>query len=448
MRITSVFRNVLQLQQTVIDKVSFEADGLVLDVHPRWRIPRCSECGKKVRAKYDRRSRRWRHLDLGEMRLFLRYEVRRVSCKRCGVRVEKVPWAAPSSWFTFEFEHRVAYLTQRTDKTTVVELMGIAWTTVGDIALRVIKRLRPEERLDGLVDIGVDELSVRRHHKYITCVVDHIGNRIVWAGEGKNADALKAFFEQLGPERCAQLRVVTMDMSPAYRKAVSEACPQATQVLDRFHVQRLAHNALDEVRRAEVNTVTEPDEKRALKKTRWALQKNPWNLKGYEREKLSNLQRANKKLFRAYLLKEALLAVLDRRQVNVARRKLNEWCSWASRARLKPFVKLARTIRRHADGILAYVQTGLSNGRTEALNGKLRTLTRRAYGFHHPSSVIALIYLCCSGIRLRPRRVYPACHIAKPSRNRPAPPRAQHRLRSQIAHRRTAAIRGRGGTTQ
>jgi transposase len=406
-RVTSVFRNVLQLQQTVIKAVTFEAEGLVFDVKPTWRIPRCSGCERKARSGYDRRVRRWRHLDLGGMRAHLRFEMRRVRCEHCGVRVEKVPWAAPSSWFTYDFEHRVAYLTQRADKTTVTELMGIAWATVGDIAQRVIARYSPEDRLEGLEEIGIDELSVRRHHEYITCVVDHGRRRIVWAGEGKNAEALQAFFEELGPERCAKLRVVTLDMSKAYRKAVTEACPQATQALDRFHVQRLAHDALDDVRRTEVNAATEPDEKRALKKTRYALQKNPWNLTAFEEQKLSTLQKANKRLYRAYLLKDALVAVLDRSLVSVARKKLKEWCAWAARSRLEPFTKLARTMRDSAEGILAYVQTGLSNGPTEALNGKIRTLTRRSYGFHHPSAVIALIYLCCSGIRLRPKRVYP-----------------------------------------
>jgi transposase len=443
-RITSVFRNLLQLKQTTISDVRFEDEGLVLEVRPQWRIPRCSGCGRMARSGYDSRVRRWRHLDLGAMQLHLRYKLRRVSCKHCGVRVEKVPWAAPGSWFTYDFEHRVAYLTQRADKTTVVELMGIAWTTVGDIAQRVTERLRPGDRLDGLVDIGVDELSVRRHHKYITCVVDHRRSRIVWAGEGKDANALQAFFDELGPERCAELRVVTTDMSPAYRKAVTEACPQATQALDRFHVQRLAHDAVDEVRRAEVNELTEADDKRALKKTRWALQKNPWNLNSFEFQKLSQLPRINKALYRAYMLKEALLAVLDRRQVNVARRKLKEWCSWASRARLKPFVKLSRTIRGATDGILAYVRTGLSNGRTEALNGKIRALTRRAYGFHHASAVIALIYLCCSGTRLYPERVYPASHMIVDPPDRPSPRGAEHRGQSRVVHRRTSGV---GGTS-
>lgn len=407
MRLTSVFRKLLNLAQTVILGAEFDQDGLMLEVKPRWRVPRCSECGRKVHGTYDHRVRRWRHLDLAGMILRLRCDLRRVSCPRCGVRVERVPWAAPGSWFTSGFEDHVGYLAQRTDKTTVCQLMRIAWATVGDIARRVIDRYGPEDRLDGLVNIGIDELSVRRHHKYITVVVDHDRRRIVWAAEGKNADTVAAFFAELGPERCDQIRAVTLDMSKAYAKAVTEACPNAIQALDRFHVQRLVHDALDQVRRAEVRELAEPDDKRALKKTRWALQKNPWNLSGFEAVKLSQVQATNKRLYRAYLLKETLLGVLDLRQVKLARRKLEEWTAWASRSRLAPFLKLARTIRKHTEGILAYVRTGLSNGRTEALNGKVRTITRRAFGFHSASALIALIYLCCAGLHLHPVRTYP-----------------------------------------
>lgn len=408
MRMTSLFRKLLRLDQTVIRGVNFDAEGLVLDVKPSWRRPRCSQCGQRG-SRYDvqSRGRTWRHLDLAGMKLHLRYDMRRVNCRQCGVRVEQVPWAAVGSWFTYEFEEQVAFLAQCTAKTVVSELMRIAWSTVAEIARRVVDRLGPDDRLDGLVNIGIDELSIRRHHKYITVVVDHDRGRIVWVGEGKTADVLAAFFDELGPERCALLKVVTLDMSRAYAKAVTAACPHATQALDRFHVQRLVHDALDEVRRAEVSALTGADDRHALKKTRWALQKNPWNLNEFESRKLSQLPRANKRLFRAYLLKEALLAILDRKQVHVAQRKLDEWLSWARRARLPPFSKLARTIGRATEGILAYVRTGLSNGRTEAYNGKIRTLTRRSYGFHGPSGLIPLIYLCCSGLRLYPVHKYP-----------------------------------------
>ena len=407
MRATSLLRKIVDLKKTRIVGLEFDVEGIVVEVAPRWRTPRCSGCGRR-RPGYDRYpSRRWRHLDLAGMKLWLRYDIVRVDCKQCGVLVEKVPWAPVASWFTYEFEDTVGYLAQRCDKTTISSMMRIAWDTVGRIIGRVVERHEPDDPLKGLTTIGVDEISYRRRHKYLTVVIDHESATVVWVREGKNAATLKAFFDELGQQRCGQLEAVTVDMSGAYIKAVTEASPRAKLIFDRFHVQRLAHDALDEVRRAEVREVENPEDKRALKKTRWPLHKNPWNLQRFEIDKLAELQRHNKRLYRAYLLKEALLAVLDRRQVNVARRKLEQWFAWAVRSRLQPFRKLAHTIRRHADGILQYVRSRLSNGRTEGLNRKIRSITTRSYGFHSANSLIAMIFLCCGGIHLRPVHTYP-----------------------------------------
>ena len=401
MRVTSLLRDLLGLEETRVLDVSFDEVGLVVDVAPTWRRPRCSECGKKCPG-YDRdRNRRWRHLDLAGMLVQLRYDTRRVDCPRCGVKVEQLPWAETSAWFTRPFEDHVGYLAQRCDKTAVSSMMRIAWDTVGAIVQRVVVRHQKRDPLKGLTTIGVDEFSYRRYHEYITVVVDHDRGCIVWAKPGKNADTLRAFFDELGPARCAKLEAVTIDMSAAYIKAVSECTPQAQIVFDRFHVQRLAHDALDEVRRDEVRAANAV-ERGDLKNTRWALQKSPWNLDGVETMKLAKLSNVNRRIFRAYLLKASLAAVLDRKQVNVAATKLEEWISWASRSQLEPFRCVARTIRKHTAGILAYVRSRLSNGLTEGLNGKLRTLTRRSYGFHSAHGLIAMLKLCCSGITLEP----------------------------------------------
>lgn len=371
MRDTSLLRELLGLKGTCVTSVGFDAQGLVAGVKPTWRRPRCSRCGRPGRG-YDRQEKRvWRHLDLAGMRLKLCYDIRRVDCRHCSaVVIEEVPWADTGSWFTRPFEDQVGYLAQRCDQSTVSRQMRVAWETVGRIVQRVVARHEDGDPLDGLIIIGVDELSYRRHHQYITVVVDHVAGRVVWAQPGKNADTLRAFFEELGPERAGNLEAVTIDMSGAYIKAVTEASPEAQIIFDRFHVQRLAHDALDEVRRAEVNEAIEEDERRGVKNTRWTLQKNPWNLTRVERERLSALPKANRRLYRAYMLKEALIAVLDRRQVNVAAKKLREWISWAARSQLAPFRRLARTVRRHTDGILAYVRSGLSNGRTEGLTAR------------------------------------------------------------------------------
>jgi len=400
-----LLRQLLGLEYTRAVNCEFNDEGLVIDVALAWRSPRCSGCGQSCRG-YDSRRRRWRHLDSAGMKLFVRYDLRRVDCARCGVVVEYVPWADVGSWFTRAFENHVGYLAQTSAKDAVRKLMRVAWSTIGDIIQRVVKRHQRAGALDGLTHIGIDELSYRRHHQYVTVVVDHIRRGIVWASEGKDSDAALAFFDELGPERIAKLKAVTIDMSKAYIKAVSEAAPGAEIVFDCFHVLRLAHDALDQVRRDEVREST-PAEREDLKDTRWALLKNPWNLKDLERDKLAALPRANRRLFRAYLLKESLAAILRGRQVNVARRKLGEWIRWAGRSRLAPFRRVANTIRSYLAGILAYVRTGLSNGRTEAFNGKARTITRRAYGLHSAAALIALLKLCCSGIHLEPVTLRP-----------------------------------------
>jgi len=406
-RITTLLRNLLGLEETRVLDVNFDEAGLVVDVAPTWRKPRCSECEEPCPGYDHGDGRRWRHLDLAGMMLHLRYDTRRVDCPKCGVKVELLPWAETSSWFTRPFEDHVGYVAQRCDKTTVSSMMRVAWDTVGAIIQRVVGRHRDRDPLDGLTQIGVDELSYRRHHEYVTVVVDHGRGHVVWAKPGKNAETLKAFFDELGPERCAKLEAVTIDMSAAYIKAVTECSPQAQIIFDRFHVQRLVQDAVDEVRRDEVRAAASKEERKQLKRTRWALLKSFWNLSLFDSCRLSSLQRDNKRLYRAYLLKEAMVGVLDCRWEWLARQKLDEWVRWARRSRLEPFKRVAVTIRDHAEGILAYVRSGLSNGRTEGLNGKARTITRRSYGFHSAHGLIALLKLCCGGIHLEPVRHYP-----------------------------------------
>lgn len=402
MRVTTVVRRLIGVMSLLVQSVAFESSGLVLAVSPRWRRPRCGGCERRAPG-YDRSApRRWRHLGLGRLRIWLEYAPRRVRCRRCGVRTEQVPWARAGSRFTEDFEELVAYLAQVTDQTRVTELMGISWTTVGAIVERVVARRLDPARLDGLRRIGVDEFSYRKRHRYLTTVVDHDRRRVVWAAAGRSAETLGAFFEALGEERCAKLECVTMDMATGYIKAVEERLPGVQIVFDRFHVQRLASDALDTVRREQLREIRGSEAGQELFRSRFALLKNPWNLTRKERQKLSDVQRTNAPLYRAYLLKETLAQALDYKQPARAERALREWLAWASRSKLPSFVKAARTIRKHFDRILAYVRERLTNGIVEGFNNKLRMIARRAYGFHSPPPLIAMLFLCCGGITLDP----------------------------------------------
>jgi transposase len=407
-RATTLLNRVIDIKYTRIVDVHFEDDELRVDVEPTTRRAMCSGCGRRVDSLYDARERSWRHLDLAGTKTVLQYRIRRVDCPRCGVTVEMVPWAEAGSWFTHDFEQTAAYLAQHAAKSVVVEMMRVAWTTVGAIIQRVVDRLGPQDRLDGLADIGVDELSYRKHHEYVTVVIDHRRQRIVWAAKGKSSETLRGFFQALGPERSAKLETVSIDMSAAYIRAVTDAAPHARIVFDKFHVQRLAHDALDEVRRAETRGADDQAQRAALKHSRFALQKNTWNLTDIEHQKLSEVQRTNRRLYRGYLLKESLAEILRGTDAAVASAKLTEWAAWAGRSRLAPFARVGSTIRSHLDGIVAYVATGLTNARTEGLNGKARTITRRSYGLHSASSLIAMLFLCCSGLLLTPAHA-PRC---------------------------------------
>ena len=231
-------------------------------------------------------------------------------------------------------------------------------------------------------------------------VVDHDTKRVVWAGEGRSAETLAAFFERLGEERCAAIQEVTIDMAGGYQKAVREALPDATVIFDRFHVQRLAADALDAVRRDQVRDLGGMG--KGIKGLRYVLLKHPEKLKPAEHQRLADLRRGNRPLLRAYQLKEYLAEIYELTDLESAAWLLEDWAKWAQRSRLWPFVKLARTLRKHRTGILAYIESRLTNGIVEGINNKLRVIARRAYGFHSPQALTAMLFLTCGGIQLQP----------------------------------------------
>jgi transposase len=288
-------------------------------------------------------------------------------------------------------------------KTPIARLLRIAWVSVGRIVERVVADQLDETRLAGLVAIGVDEISYRQGQRYLTCVADHATGAIIWARPGRNAATLAAFFDALG-DRKQSIRAVSIDMSAGYENAITAAVPDAEIAFDPFHVVKLANDAVNQVRRADWNTHAKSTTStgRWLKGVRWALLKAPERLTASQQTKLAEVQTANRGLYRAYLLKEELRALYHLPDRSLAADHLTAWLAWASRSKLRPFVKLARTIRRYRAGILAAIRLGLSNARLEGLNSKVRLISHRSFGFHGPDPLIALIYLCAGGITIDP----------------------------------------------
>jgi transposase len=333
------------------------------------------------------------------MDVWIEGEIRRLKCKKCqAVVTEAVPWARHDSDFTRPFEDAVALLAQQTNKTAVSKLTGLAWVTVGKITERVVAEKIDPVRFENLRRIGVDEISFRKRHRYLTVVTDHDTGRVVWVAEGKSAEVLKSFFTLIGHEARERIEIVTMDMSAAYQKAVREGLPNAQIVFDHFHIAKLANEALNEVRRTLMREADDKEAKAGIKGTRWPTLHRMDNASAKHHDVLATL-RPHEPLGRGYLLKESLLDVL-RLPGHAAEPQLQGWLAWAARSRLRPFVRLARTIRDHLAGVLAVTKERIANGLAEGMNNKIRLLSHRAYGFHSASPLIATIYLCCGGITL------------------------------------------------
>lgn len=395
MRMTTVFKKLLSLQGACVRDVELTTEAIVVDVARRSRKHGCPKCDFSTTAGYDRDERHWRHVPLGRWRVLLRGVVYRIACPTHGVITEAVPWAAHESKFTRDFEDLVAWLMREMNRTAITRLVHIAWATVGNIAERVAERYLNRRRLDALYQIGIDEVSYRKRHKYLTLVADHVSGNAVWAGEGRSQKTLGMFFDELGMERCARVTVATMDMCAPYIAEVRARLPNAKIAFDPFHVVKLAGEAVHQVRRIEARVCKGTEQAEVLKGSRWALLKAPENLSDEEALRLSAVARLNARVYRAYLLKEELRALYTCTGEQ-ADAHLTAWISWASRSKLAPFVRVARTLRKYRDGVLAAIRLGVSNGRLEGLNNKIGMLKHRAYGFHSAAALIAMIYLCCT----------------------------------------------------
>jgi transposase len=399
-----VWARLLGLKGAVVEDVEIGSEGeVVVAARPRARDrDRCGVCGRRSPGfDLGEGRRRWRALDLGTTFAYVEAESPRVSCPRHGVVVCRVPWARHGSRFTRAFEDQVAWLAVNCSKTAVAQLMRVAWRTVGAICARVAAEAEREvDLLANLKRIGIDEISHRKGQRYLTVVVCHDTGRLVWAAPGRDRATVCAFLDQLGEERCKRLELVSCDMASWISGPVAERCPQAVRCVDPFHVVQLATDALDEIRREVWNEARRAGQTATateLKGARFCLWKNPENLTSRQEAKLRDIERTNRRLYRAYLLKEQLRQIY-RLRPRAAIRLLEEWLRWARRCRLRPFVKLARTITEQREGIEAAIRHGLSNARVEAINTQIRMMARRAFGFHSPAALIALAMLSLAGL--------------------------------------------------
>jgi transposase len=345
----------------------------------------CAGCGQK-RPGYDKlTAREFEFVPLWGMPVALVYSMRRVECPRCGVHVEMVPWASGKSPMTHAFVWFLASWAKALSWKETARRFGTSWDTVFRAVREAVRWGLEHRSLDGIRSIGVDELSWKKGHKYLTMVyqIDHGCRRLLHIARDRRSTSFGEFFDMLGEERTRSIRFVASDMWRAFLGVVRTRCGDALHVLDRFHVMQLMSKAIDLVRREEVRSLRAAGQQPYLTKTRWLLLKNKKNLRRRDRVRLKDLVAINLKTVRAYLLKEDFHRFWRYRSIASASTFLDHWTRRVMRSRIEPMKKFARTLRSHRKELQNWflARNEFAAGATEGFNGKARITTRNAYGF-------------------------------------------------------------------
>jgi len=395
MLIKSIVRRTLGIKRHVVKRVEQHDTELRIELDAwkrRW-LP-CGSCGKLGRVRDRLKVRQWKHVPLWGMATTLRYAPRRVVCPRCAkVRVEAIPWSQGKCRLSKGLIWLLASWCKLLAWDVVARLFGVHWNTVATAVRQAVAWGLEHRELDGVLYIGIDELSRRKGHVYVTNVYDLKEKRLIWSGEGRSRETLEAFFEEHGEALEDGVAGVCCDMWQPYIDLVKERLPGATLVFDKFHIMQHLLRAVDEVRREEARELkkTNPE---LLKRTRYIWLKNPENLTDKQRARLGHLEKLNLRCNRGYLLKESFRELWGYKRKGWAKRFLKKWFWWATHSRLKPMRDFAWMLRRHEQDILNYFETRIDNGAVEGMNNKAKVVSHRCYGFRTANHYIIALYHC------------------------------------------------------
>ena len=361
----------------------------------------CSECRSRHRetAFQELEPRLWRDCSIGDFETYLEIYPWRVAC--CGgTRVEVFPWEAAGHRMTRRFFERLAALCTRLPVLKVAQMAGLSWDTVARADKAATKNALGGDSppLDGLRFIGVDEVSRTGGHQYFTMVTDLKTGRVVWIAEGKRKKALEDFFIKLGKRGCKRVKIVISDLGAGYVEVIGRCVPHARHILDRFHIVQWLNEAINQVRRRVFGRAPRDEVGRKLKVKHWMLLRARERLEHKHKLALAELMRANRPLYRAYLLKEQLRGILHHPWVYVGAllRNLEAWCSAAVRSRIPEMRKIGWRLRKHFEKVVAGFNSGIKQGLVEATNGKVALLRREARGYRDVEYFKLKIFQRCS----------------------------------------------------
>jgi transposase len=362
---------------------------IFVDFTPGSRFPHPDAEG--LHPVHDTMSKRYRHLNFFQHECYLEVRVPRVRFPDGSVRLVEPSWAGHLSGFTLLFEALVMTLCQQMPFAACARLVNESWHRVAAICQHYVALALAQADFSGVRVLAIDETSRCRGHQYVTLAADAERRAVIFVTEGKDAGAISALAEDLrahggDPET---IESVSIDMSPAFIKGVMESLPNAEITYDKFHVIAHASVALDQTRKIEQKH--DPD----LKGLRWHLLKDRSRLNRKQRADLDALtaQLTTKRTARAWMYREQLREILDRKQVHVAGRMLRQWCVNVMRSKVEPMKDVARLIHNHFDGIMAWTQSRQTNGFREAFNGLFQAAKRKARGYGRFETIRTVIFL-------------------------------------------------------
>jgi len=370
---------------------------LLVSIVPRLNSqPECSRCGYAGPGYDTLKPRRFEFVPLWGIPVFFEYAMRRVSCPRCGVVVEKVPWSEGKSHLTITYAWFLAKWAKRLSWKEVAVAFRTTWEHVYRSVQMAVHWGLENRDLGGITAIGVDEIQWQYGHKYLTVVyqINEGCKRLLWAGKGRTEETLRVFFAYLGEERSAALKFICSDMWKPYLNVIAERAKGALNILDRYHIMAKIGKAIDKVRAGEARKLREEGYEPVLKHSRWWLLKRPENLTEKEDTKLADLLRYNLKTVRSYLLKEDFQRFWEYVSPYWAGRFLEKWCTKVMRSRIEPMKKIARSLRSHKELIKNWfkARNEISLGAVEGLNNKAKVVTRKSYGFKQAEVLEIALY--------------------------------------------------------
>jgi transposase len=356
----------------------------------------CSGCGRPGPG-YDRLpERRFEFVPLWGMAFYFLYAMRRVECPRCGVTVERVPWAQGKSHLTTSYRWFLARWAKRLSWDEVAGIFCTSWRNVFESVKQAVFWGFLHRDLDGIEAIGVDEIQWRRGHHYLTLVyqIEDGMKRLLWVAQDRTEQSLRGFFQFLSAESRLSIRFVCSDMWQPYLKVIAEQLKHAVHILDRFHIMKKMNEAIDKVRRGEAARLERDGYEPVLKHSRWCLLKRPENRTEKQTVKLAELLQYNLQSVRSHLLREDFQRFWEYISPVWAGKFLGQWCTRTMRSKIEPMKKIACSLREHRDLILNWFRARgtVSAGSVEGLNNKAKLTTRKAYGFRTYEAIEIALY--------------------------------------------------------